>query len=75
MDKAHLTVFIYGMHSSLCVKEEISMHATSGNYVFENVRQSIIDIKLSWNKPVGLTTDDAPAMCSEKLNWWEGCRQ
>lgn len=66
MDKAHMTVFVSGMHSSLCVTEEISMHAA--NDVFENVRQSIIDMKLSWNKLVGLTTDDAPAMCSEKLN-------
>ncbi|XP_061092579.1 protein FAM200A-like [Conger conger] len=70
-DTAQLAIFIRGVDSSLCVTEEIldikSMHGTTTEkYIFEKVCQSVTDMKLPWNKLIGLTTDGAPAMCSEK---------
>ncbi|XP_039206569.1 general transcription factor II-I repeat domain-containing protein 2A-like [Crotalus tigris] len=70
-DTAQLTIFIRGVDSSLCIMEELlaieSMHATTtGKDIFEAVSKSINDMKLPWDKLIGLTTDGAPSMCREK---------
>ncbi|CAI9724707.1 Hypothetical predicted protein [Octopus vulgaris] len=70
-DTTHLAVFIRGMDSNLFVMEEIldikSMHGTTrGKDFFEKICQSVTDMKLPWDKLVGLTSDGAPAMCGEK---------
>ena len=70
-DTAHLTIFIRGVDSSLCLTEEILDiklidGTTKGKDIFENVFQSVNDMKLAWDKLVGLTTDGASAMCGEK---------
>lgn len=66
---AQLSVFIRGVDSNLCVTEELlgfkSMHGTTKE-VFEEVSNCVTEIKLPWDKLVGLMTDGAPAMCSKK---------
>lgn len=42
------------------------MHGTAGKDFFENVCQSITDMKLPWDELIALTTDGAPSMCSKK---------
>ncbi|XP_015743109.2 general transcription factor II-I repeat domain-containing protein 2A-like [Python bivittatus] len=70
-DTAQLAIFICGVDSNLRVTEEImdikSMHGTTtGKDIFENVCQSITDMKLPCDKLIALTTDGAPSMCGEK---------
>lgn len=59
------------MDSNLRVTEEVMdmkwMHGTtSGKDIIENVCQSVTDMKLAWDKLIGLTADGAAAVCREK---------
>ncbi|KAM3870127.1 general transcription factor II-I repeat domain-containing protein 2-like [Diretmus argenteus] len=70
-DTAQLSVFVRGVDSNLCVTEELlgfkSMHGkTTGKELFEEVCKCVTEIKLPWDKLVGLTTDGAPAMSGKK---------
>lgn len=63
-DTAQLSIFIRGVDSNLCVTEELlglkSMHGTTtGKDIFEEVSKCMTEIKLPWDKLVGLTTDGA----------------
>ncbi|XP_026025096.1 general transcription factor II-I repeat domain-containing protein 2-like [Astatotilapia calliptera] len=62
-DTAQLSVFICGVDSTLCVTEELlglkSMHGTTTwKEIFEEVSKCLTEMKLPWEKLVGLTTDD-----------------
>ncbi|KAK0133129.1 General transcription factor II-I repeat domain-containing protein 2 [Merluccius polli] len=86
-DTAQLAVFIRGVDSNLCVTEELlglkSMNGpTTGKEIFEEVSKCVTEMKLTWDKLVGLTTDGAPAMCGQKSGlvgrvrkkmWEENC--
>ena len=70
-DTAQLSIFIRGVDSSLRVTEELlglkSMHGTTtGKDLFDEVCKCMNEMGLPWDKLVGLTTDGAPAMCSQK---------
>ena len=70
-DTAQLAVFIRGVDSNLCVTEELlgfkAMHGTTtGKDIFEEVSKCVAEMKLTWDKLAGLTTDGAPAMCGQK---------
>ena len=70
-DTAQLSIFIRGVDWSLCVTEKLlrlkSMHGTTtGKDIFKVVSKCITEMSLPWNKLVGLTTDGASAMCSQK---------
>ena len=70
-DTAQLLIFIRGVDSSLCVTEELlglkSMHGTTtGKEIFEEVSKCVTEMRLPWDKLVGLTTDGAPAICGQK---------
>ena len=68
-DTAQLSIFIRGVDSSLCVTEELlglkSLHGTTTG-IFKEVSKCITEMSLPWIKLMGLTTDDAPAMCGQK---------
>ncbi|XP_029636928.1 general transcription factor II-I repeat domain-containing protein 2A-like [Octopus sinensis] len=68
---AHLVIFLRGVDSNLFIMEEILdiklIHGTTaGKDLFEKICQCVTDIKLPWDKLVGLTTDGALAMYSKK---------
>ncbi|XP_069774260.1 general transcription factor II-I repeat domain-containing protein 2A-like [Narcine bancroftii] len=70
-DTAQLSIFIRGVDTKLSVTEELlglkSMHGTTtGKEIFEEVSKCLNEMMLPWDKLVGLTTDDAPAMCGQK---------
>lgn len=70
-DTAQIVIFIRGMDSNLCITWELldvkSMHGTkSDKDIFQNVCLSVTDMKLPWDKQIGLTTDGVPAMCGRK---------
>uniref|UniRef100_A0A0L8FLU3 Uncharacterized protein n=1 Tax=Octopus bimaculoides TaxID=37653 RepID=A0A0L8FLU3_OCTBM len=69
-DRAQQAIFIRGVDSNLFVMEEIldikSMHGTTEKDFFEK-NICVTDMKLPWDKLVGLTTDGALAMYGE--NW------
>ena len=68
---AQLSIFIRGLDSSLCITEELlvlkSMHGTTtGKEIFEEVSKCVTQMKLHWDKLVGLMTDGVPAKCDHK---------
>ena len=68
---AQLSIFIRGVDSSLCVTEEFlalksMLGTTTGKEIFEEVSKCVTEMKLPWDKLVGLMTDSAPAMCGQK---------
>lgn len=70
-DMAQLAFFVCGVETILFIMEvnlDIkSMHgATTGKELFEEIFQSVTDMKLPWDKLVELTTDGALVICSEK---------
>ena len=70
-DTAQLSIFIHGVDSSLCITEELlglkSMHGTTtGKEINEEVSKCVNEMRLPWDKLVGLTTDGAPAMCGQR---------
>ncbi|XP_039596636.1 general transcription factor II-I repeat domain-containing protein 2-like [Polypterus senegalus] len=79
-DNAQLSVFIRGVDSDLCVTEETlglkSMHGTTTEKeIFEEVSKCVTQMRLPWDKLVGLTTDGAPAMCGQKSGLVAGIRE
>lgn len=67
-DIAQLSIFIRGVDCSLTVTEEFlalrPMHGTStGQDLYEEASRCVNEMGLPWEKPVGLTTDGAPAVC------------
>ena len=76
-DTAQLSIFIRGVDSSLCITEELlglkSMHGTTTRKeIFEEVSKCVTEMKLPWDKLVGLTTDGVPAMCGKRVDWLAG---
>ena len=70
-DTAQLAVFICGVDLNLCIMEELlelkSMHVTTtGKEIFEEVSKRVTEVKLPWDKLMGLTTDGAPVMCGQQ---------
>ena len=70
-DIAQLSIFIRGVDSSLSITEELlalhPMHGTTtGQDLYEEVSRCVNEMGLPWEKPVGLTTDGAPAMCGHR---------
>ena len=68
---AQLSIFIRGVDSSLCATEEFlalkAMHGTTTRKeIFEEVSKCVTEMKLPWDKLVGLTTDGMPVMCGHK---------
>ena len=74
---AQLSVFIRGVDSSLCVTKELlalkSMHGrTTGKELFEEVSKCVTEMKLPWDKLVGLTMDGTPQCAVKRGDWWAG---
>ena len=70
-DTAQMAILTRGVDSNSFVLEEILdiklMHGTiTGKDIFQNVCQSVTDMKLPWDKLIRLTTDGAPGMCDGK---------
>ena len=70
-DTVQLSIFIHGVDSSRCITEELlwlkSMHGTTtGKEIFEEVSKCVTEMKLPWDKLVGLTMDGAPTKCDQK---------
>lgn len=61
-DTAQLSIFIRG--KTFRIK---SLHGTTtGRDIFEEVSKCINEMRLLWDKVVGLTIDGAPAMCDQE---------
>ena len=73
-------LFIRGVDSSLCATEELlglkSMHGTTtGKEIFEEVSKCVTEMRLPWDKLVGLMTDGATAMCGQKTGLVDRIRE
>ena len=77
---AQLSIFIRRVDSSLCITEQLlglkSMYGTTtGKEIFEEVSKCVTQMKLHWDKLVGLTMDGAPAKCDQKTGLVDRIRE
>ncbi|KAL7882960.1 hypothetical protein SRHO_G00006180 [Serrasalmus rhombeus] len=66
-DTAQLLIFIRGINEKFEVTEELAAlqsikGTTTGEDIYEKVRQTVADLRLDWAKLTSVTTDGAPSM-------------
>ena len=71
LDTAQLLIFLRGVDNDLNVTEELldlqSLKSqTRGADLFPTVNTAVNDMKLSWNKMIGIITDGAPSITSKR---------